>query len=187
MNVYLAGMIGSGKSTIGRELARELALGFVDLDEEMDRRLGHSFHDLVRDRGWLAFRELEYDICRDFAMLHDHVVCLGGGTIRYRWNRDVLSGTGIVILLTATAETLVERVRSADRPRVNPGTDLDSDVRRLWQEHEATYRAAADYELDTEGRTLEEEVSEAARIVCCDAGARTPAIDPATVARFCKG
>ena len=56
-------MIGSGKTTIGEGLAKTLQLDFYDLDQEMDRILGHSFHKLVEDKGWVAFRELEYSIC----------------------------------------------------------------------------------------------------------------------------
>ena len=83
MNVYFCGMIGTGKTTIGLQLAEKLKLGFADLDREMDKRLGYSFHRLVAEEGWLAFRELEYAICRDFSLQTDSVICLGGGTVRY--------------------------------------------------------------------------------------------------------
>ena len=90
-------MIGSGKSTIGVPLAREMGLDFYDLDREMDRALGYSFHRLVREKGWLAFRELEYSICKRFAQLDNALICLGGGTVRYEWNMDVLKGTGYIV------------------------------------------------------------------------------------------
>jgi shikimate kinase len=56
-------MIGSGKTAIGERLAVRLGRAFYDLDREMDQELGYSFHRLVQEQGWLAFRELEYDIC----------------------------------------------------------------------------------------------------------------------------
>ncbi len=160
MNLYLSGMIGSGKTTIGRELSSRTGMPFVDLDEEMDRRLGYSFHRLVQERGWLPFRELEYSICKYFAQLSRTIVCLGGGTIRYEWNRDAIAGTGPVVLLEAREDTLIERVRVADRPRVNPDTDLAGDIRRMWREHGAVYRSSADFIVNTDDRTLEEEVAE---------------------------
>ena len=87
LNVYFCGMIGTGKTTIGLELADELGVEFLDLDREMDSRLGYSFHQLVAEKGWLAFRELEYSICRDFAKKKNSIICLGGGTVRYDWKR----------------------------------------------------------------------------------------------------
>ena len=64
-NIYLCGMIGSGKTTIGRRLAEELEWPFIDLDREMDRILGYSFHRLVQEKGWVAFRELPIDAFPD--------------------------------------------------------------------------------------------------------------------------
>ncbi len=165
MNLYLCGMIGSGKTTVGKELSRRIDVPFVDLDREMDGRLGYSFHRLVRERGWIPFRELEYSICKDFARLTDRIVCLGGGTIRYEWNRDAIAGTGPVVLLEAGEETLIERVSIADRPRVNPDTDLAGDIRRMWREHGHVYRSAADHIVSTDGRTLDEEVADLMEVV----------------------
>ncbi len=161
MNVYLCGLIGSGKTAIGERLAARLHRPFYDLDREMDREIGRSFHDLVREQGWLAFRELEYSLCRRFADLDRVVVALGGGTVRYAWNTDILRGTGIMILLEADLAVLAERVRRADRPRVNPGVSLEEDLRRIWAAAGHLYRAAADlvYRTDT-GKEIEAEVDE---------------------------
>jgi shikimate kinase len=165
MKIYFCGMIGAGKTTLGERLARELSLPFFDLDREMDRELGYSFHRLVAEQGWVPFRELEYAICKRFAQASEGVFCLGGGTVRYEWNRDLLAGTGLVILLTADEETLIERVRQADRPRVNPDADLEDDIRRLWSDFRDRYRAAADLEFRTDRGSVEEEVAELARVV----------------------
>jgi shikimate kinase len=159
-NIYLCGMIGSGKTTVGSRLAAEFALPFYDLDREMDRRLGYSFHRLVQERGWVAFRQLEYSICKEFAKLSRSIVCLGGGTVRYEWNMDVLRGTGLVILLTAPLEELARRVRLADRPRVNTGTSLEEDLEKIWSEAGDKYRQAADLIYSTENRTVDETVDE---------------------------
>lgn len=161
VNVYLAGMIGSGKTTLGMGLATRLGRAFLDLDREMDRTLGRSFHDLVREQGWLAFRELEYALCRRFAAMRDVVVALGGGTVRYEWNRDVLRGTGLTVLLEAGLGVLAARVRAADRPRVHPGASLEEDLGRIWTASAHLYRAAADLVYATDaGRTADEEVED---------------------------
>jgi len=166
MNLYLCGMIGSGKTAIGERLAARLGRPFVDLDAEMDRELGASFHELVREQGWLPFRELEYTICKRFAALHESVCALGGGTVRYEWNRDALRGTGLTVLLEADLAVLAERVRRADRPRVNPGVTLEEDLARLWGSAEPLYRKAADltYRTDT-GLDVDAEVDDLARLL----------------------
>ena len=63
----------------------------------MDRILGYSFHRLVQEKGWVAFRELEYSICKRLARRERVLICLGGGTVRYEWNMDVLRGSGFCL------------------------------------------------------------------------------------------
>jgi shikimate kinase len=154
-------MIGCGKTVIGIRVAKRLGWSFYDLDREMDREIGRSFHELVREQGWLAFREIEYRIVKRFAGMERAVVALGGGTVRYEWNTDALRGTGIMILLEADEATLIERVRKADRPRVNPGVSLEEDIRRMWANAAHLYRGAADlaYRTDT-GKDVEEEIED---------------------------
>jgi shikimate kinase len=152
-NIYFCGMIGSGKTTIGSRLAHELELPFYDLDQEMERMLGYSFHRLVQEKGWVSFRELEYAICKRFARREKSMVCLGGGTVRYEWNMDVLKGTGLIILLTASLDELARRVRAADRPRVNAGATLEEDLLSIWSESQEKYLRAADLTCDTDGKS----------------------------------
>jgi shikimate kinase len=159
-------MIGSGKTTIGRRLAEELELPFYDLDREMDRILGYSFHRLVREKGWVAFRELEYAICKRFARREKSLMCLGGGTVRYEWNMDALRGTGFFILFTASLDELVRRVRGEQRPRVNVGTTLEEDLRTIWKRSEEKYRRAADFTYDTDGKSVEMAVAELQPVIC---------------------
>ncbi len=166
MNLYLAGMIGSGKTTLGERLAARLGWPFLDLDRELDRELGRSFHELVREAGWLPFRELEYRIVKRFAARARTVCALGGGTVRYAWNTDALRGTGLIVLLEADLATLAARVRDADRPRVNPGVSLEEDLARTWAASAHLYRGAADLVYRTDaGLGLDEEVEGLLRLV----------------------
>jgi shikimate kinase len=161
MNIYFCGMIGSGKTAIGELLAQKLKWPFFDLDREMDRELGRSFHELVHEKGWLSFRELEYKICKRFSRMTRAVFALGGGTVRYEWNTDILRGTGTMILLESSLATLVARVRKADRPRVNPGVSLEEDLERIWSSAAHLYRGCADiiYPVD-QGKSLAAEVQD---------------------------
>jgi shikimate kinase len=161
MNIYLSGMIGSGKTTLGRALAVRLGWPFEDLDVAMHRMAGKSFRRVVAEDGWLRFRELEYALCKQFAALNQAVIGLGGGTVRYEWNRDALRGSGVNVLLTARLETLAGRVRSHDRPRVHQDTTLEQDLAAIWTRHRQLYLDAADVVYDTDqGKTVAQEVED---------------------------
>jgi shikimate kinase len=161
MNIYLSGMIGVGKTTIGKLLAQRLGWPFDDLDDEMERTSGKSFRQVVAEEGWLGFREREYAIIKQFASMRDTVIGLGGGTIRYQWNRDMLINTATRILLVADLATLAERLRKNDRPRVNPETTMEQDIARIWTQHKDLYYSFSDIVYPTdEGKTLQQEVDE---------------------------
>lgn len=166
MNLYLAGMIGAGKTTLGKPLAARLGWPFDDLDAAMARLAGKPFSQVVAEDGWLGFRELEYTIIKQFAAMHHTVIGLGGGTVRYEWNCDMLRNTGVNILLTADLNTLAQRVKLNDRPRVNPKTTLEQDLAQIWGEHQALYYKFADIVYPTDaGKTIEQEVDELLEIL----------------------
>ena len=97
----------------------------------------------------------------------DHsVIALGGGTARYEWNRDILRGSGPIILLTARLKVLAERVKKNDRPRVNPGVTLEEDLSVLWKKFKHLYYLAADFTYRTDqGKTVLQEADEILRLV----------------------
>ena len=165
-NVYLAGMIGVGKTTIGQELARVMGYPFHDFDWELNKETGLDLHTLVREQGWLGFRVAEYTVIKRLAAVEGAVVGLGGGTVRYQWNLDAMAGTGPIVLLTADLKVLAERVRVADRPRVNPGTTLEEDLELIWNNGRDLYLKAATYTYRTDqGLTAEQEANELAAMV----------------------
>ena len=161
MNIYLSGLIGVGKTTIGKVLAKRLGWKFDDLDAALERSAQMPFRQIVQDEGWLGFRVREYTICKQFAAMEHAVIGLGGGTVRYEWNRDALRGGGVNILLTADQTTLADRLRENDRPRVNPGMSLEEDLAWMWEKHKDTYINFANiiYRTD-QGKTVVEEVDE---------------------------
>ena len=166
MNIYLAGMIGSGKTTLGKPLAKRLGWSFDDLDDAMARMAGKPFFQVVAEEGWLGFREREYAIIKQFVTMNHTVIGLGGGTVRYQWNCDVLCNTGVNILLTADLKILAERLKKNDRPRVNPNTTMEQDITRIWLDHQDLYYSFADIAYPTDrGKTIEQEVDELLKIL----------------------
>jgi shikimate kinase len=166
MNIYLCGMIGSGKTAVGLAISRHLQWPFFDLDRVMEEEAGKRIHDIVAEETWLGFREKEYAICKRFSQMDHSVIALGGGTARYEWNRDILKGSGPIILLTAQLKVLAERVRKNDRPRVNPGATLEQDLSVLWKKFKHLYYLAADFTYRTDQKkTVRQEANEIIRIL----------------------
>jgi shikimate kinase len=161
MNVYFSGLIGVGKTTVGKVLAELLGWPFDDLDLAMERTAGKDFRQVVADEGWLGFRMREYSICKGFARLDHTVIGLGGGTVRYEWNRDVLQGSGANILLEVDISNLPERLRDNDRPRVNPGVSMEEDLAWMWEKHKHIYEGFADIIYPTDrGKSVMEEAQD---------------------------
>lgn len=166
MNIYFSGLIGVGKTTVGKVVAELLGWNFDDLDVAMERSAGKTFRQVVQDEGWLGFRIREYTICKEFAKMEHTVVGLGGGTVRYEWNRDALKGSGVNILLTTDISVLPERLRDNDRPRVNPGMSMEEDLAWMWEKHKDTYLGFADIVYRTDqGKSPQQEAEELIQIL----------------------
>jgi shikimate kinase len=150
--IYLVGMPGSGKSTVGPELARRLGVPFVELDAEIERAAGATIREIFERDGEARFRELEAQALTDAAARDPSVVSCGGGVVLEPANRILLRATGEVVFLSVPIEVLRERVRpAADRPLIRDPGDLD----RLAREREPLYREFAAHVVDARG-TVEE-------------------------------
>jgi len=156
--VYLVGMPGSGKSTVGPELARLLGVPFVELDAEIERTAGRTVRQIFEEEGEVGFRELEAAALEDSAARDPSVVSCGGGIVLEPANRITLRASGEVVFLSVPLEVLHTRVQpAADRPLIRQGDDLD----RLFHEREPLYREFAARVVDASGTP--EEVAEAIR------------------------
>jgi shikimate kinase len=155
--VYLVGMPGSGKSTVGPELARRLGVPFTELDAEIEAAVGKPIRAIFEEEGGEArFRALEAEALQRAAANDPSVVSCGGGVVLEPANRVLLRATGEVVFLSVPLEVLVERVRpAADRPLIREEGDLE----RLAREREPLYREFAAHVVD--GRGTVEDVATA--------------------------
>ena len=142
-NLVLVGMRASGKTTLGRELARRTGAPFVDLDEELGRRAGRDADELLRTEGEAAFRALERDLLRWAAALRGHVVATGGGAVLGAEAFSSLCASATVVYLEWSPEALIDRGTRRPRAPLRAGS-LADEVRSLLSERAALYEAAAD-------------------------------------------
>ncbi len=152
MIVYLVGMPGSGKSTVGPELARLLDVPFVELDGRIEAEAGLPVHEIFAREGEVRFRELEAAALQEAGTQDPSVVSCGGGVVLEPANRVTLRATGEVIFLSVPLGVLHERVRpAADRPLIRQREDLE----RLFREREPLYREFAAHVVDGTGSPVE--------------------------------
>jgi shikimate kinase len=117
MKIYLIGYMGSGKSTLGFELAEVLGIPWKDLDDEFELRYKISISNFFEKYGENAFRELEHKLLTEFASIPDIVVSTGGGTPCFFGNMDIMNRTGLTIYLSGEPELLVSRINISGRKR----------------------------------------------------------------------
>ncbi len=148
MIVYLVGMPGSGKSTVGRELAGRLGVPFVDLDEEIEREAGAGVPEIFREEGEAAFRALEAAALVKASMQDPAVVACGGGVVLEPANRITLRNTGVAVYVDVPLEELRRRVEPAsDRPLIHQEGDLE----RLLASRGPLYREFAAHVVEGSG------------------------------------
>ena len=116
-NLVLIGFMGTGKSTIGKKLARRLNWSFKDTDYEIEQNEGKSIPEIFTAKGEIVFRELETAALKQILSASAQVVSTGGGCVLAEENRQLMLNNGFIIALSATADTIVSRVEDkADRP-----------------------------------------------------------------------
>lgn len=115
MKVFLLGLPGSGKSTMGRQLAAGLALPFVDLDEEIEKETGRRVQQIFKEFGESYFRKEEARVLRSWsASTTDFVMATGGGTPCFHENLAIINQAGSSVFLDVPARIIVERILKTD-------------------------------------------------------------------------
>lgn len=148
-SVFLVGMPGSGKTTIGRGLARELGLAFVDLDQQIEERCGVKIPVIFEIEGEPGFRKREAQVLHEVTEQAGIVLATGGGAILAPENRQRLAARGRVVYLRASLDELYRRTaRDRSRPLLATG-DPRAKLKELMQQRCALYEEIADWVVDT--------------------------------------
>jgi shikimate kinase len=148
-NLFLVGLPGAGKSTLGRQLARRLGKQFVDADAELERRLGVTIPTIFEIEGEASFRDREEAELVELAARSNIVLATGGGVVIRAANRDRLKANGTVVYLHALPETLRERTRRGrHRPLLNTA-DPGARLVELYAARDPLYRDVAAWVVES--------------------------------------
>jgi len=149
LSLALVGMPGCGKSTVGRQLARQLGLDFVDSDAEIETRIGMPIRDYFAAHGEPAFRDVEADVVEGLSGRAGIVLATGGGAVLRPSNRDALHSRMHVFYLRATPEDLHRRLRNdTQRPLLQVADPLRR-LRELYRERDPLYRRTAHFVVES--------------------------------------
>lgn len=147
--IALVGLPGSGKSTLGRPLARRLRMGFVDADHEIEARIGCSIRDFFTREGEERFRDVEQQVIDDLTRNFHGVLATGGGAVLREANRRALSERTHVVYLRTHPEELSRRLRhDTSRPLLQAGNQLER-LHELYRARNAFYQQTAHFSIDT--------------------------------------
>lgn len=148
-NVFLVGLMGAGKTTAGRIIARKLKRDFHDSDQEVERRCGVKIPVIFEIEGEGGFRTRESAAIAELAALEDIVLATGGGAVLAEANRRQLASRGSVIYLHARPAALYERVRQDKNRPLLATADPLARLEQLYAERDPLYRGIADLVVDT--------------------------------------
>ncbi len=155
-SVFLVGPMGSGKTAVGRHLARALGLPFYDSDAEIERRTGVDIAFIFEKEGEAGFRQREREAIEALTALEGVVLATGGGAVLLPENRRHLAARGCVVYLQTSVAQQAERVRHGrNRPLLAAATDASARLGQLMDARAPLYGEIADVVVSTDGRRVQ--------------------------------
>ncbi|CAM8395208.1 shikimate kinase [Candidatus Methylopumilus planktonicus] len=149
-NIFFVGLMGAGKTTIGKLLAKKLKKTFYDTDHEIEKKLGVKVSVIFELEGEEGFRKRETQMIDELSSKKDIILATGGGAILSAENRALLKERGKVIYLNAKPQHLAKRmVYDKDRPLLQQGNMLDT-LNQLYKDRHPLYLNVASFVVDTE-------------------------------------
>lgn len=155
-NIYLIGFMGAGKSTIAKALQRSLGMELVEMDERIVKEQGMPITEIFEKYGEDHFRDIESELVRTIGEEGNTIVSCGGGVVVRPQNTEEMKKSGRIVFLTASPETVYERVKhSKERPILNGHMNVEY-IAELMEKRRELYESAADITIATDGKTREQ-------------------------------
>ncbi|MCT4543690.1 MAG: shikimate kinase [Vallitalea sp.] len=159
-NIILVGFMGSGKSTVGKELSKLLNRKFIDTDEEVEKEEGRSINDIFNTQGEQFFRNIETKTLESLLEKKNYIISTGGGIVLKEYNRQLLKKIGKVIFLHADVNHIVNNVKYDDTRPLLQTEDWIKTISEMLESREDKYLSTADIIIQTSGKNIESIVQE---------------------------
>ena len=148
-NIFFVGLMGAGKTTVGKHLAKSLEMDFYDTDQEIEKRTGVRIPTIFEMEGEAGFRKREVLMIDELTQMPNIVLATGGGAVLSAENRQHLASRGTVIYLRASVQDLYLRTRfDRNRPLLQ-NTNAQAKLEQLFSERDPLYREVAHHIVDT--------------------------------------
>lgn len=165
-HIYLIGFMGTGKSTVSRELHKVLGWNEIDMDHLIEQEQKMKITEIFSQYGESHFRALETECLRQLSECSSAIVSCGGGAVLRKENVDIMKESGVIVLLTATPETVFHRVKhSTNRPILNGNMNVEY-IEQLMEKRRTAYEMASQIVVSTDDKSP----SEIAREICIATG-----------------
>ncbi len=148
-NIYLIGLMGAGKTTIGRQLAAALQVPFYDSDKAIEENTGVDIPTIFEYEGEKGFRNREQSMLERLTAIDGIVLATGGGAILREPNRKLLVENGFVVYLQCSVDNILHRTRRDKKRPLLQTDDPREQVERLFKQRESFYLNCADFEIDS--------------------------------------
>lgn len=148
-NIFFVGLMGAGKTTVGKLLAKRLGKAFYDSDHEIESRTGVNIPVIFELEGEAGFRKREVTAIEELTAMHDIVLATGGGAVLCKKNRENLSQHGTVVYLRASVNELWHRTKNDKNRPLLQTDDPRAKLEKLYTERDPLYREIADIIIDT--------------------------------------
>ncbi len=160
-SVALIGFMGTGKTAVGRALAKKLGKKFIELDPFIEQKAGKTIPEIFRDGGEITFRELEIAVTKEAAGEKDAVIACGGGVVLNKINIDRLKKEAVIVYLTASPKAILKRTLNDDEERpllkvANP----QQTIRELSRFRKPFYERATDLTINTSRLSIDSVVEQ---------------------------
>ena len=164
-HIYLIGFMGTGKSTVSRALHRSLAWNEIDVDTVIETEQQTKITDIFAEHGEAYFRDIETACLKSLSERESAIISCGGGAVLCSENVEIMQASGTIVLLTATPETVYQRVKhSTNRPVLNGNMNVEF-ITELMEKRREAYEKASQVQVSTDGKSPEEIAKEICRVI----------------------
>jgi len=159
-NIFIVGLMGSGKTSIGKLLAKRTGRLFIDTDSEIIKESGMTITEIFNKFGENYFRDLEYKVLSKAKLIENHVISTGGGIILKLENIKIMKNSGTIIFLDIDVETQLSRVKNKKNRPLLDGDNMIGNLVNIKKERDYIYKNISDYIISISEKNKSEIVGE---------------------------